>query len=135
MYHQLDAPSSKRLAGLVWEELQAKLAPYGTDWVVGDASAARARESGDGSDFYGILRLSRGVPAILTESAYVSNPAEERLLRTEKFLESEATAIATAILRMVTTDDPGSGFFGPFRSEVSPGGGGGTAGCDDPPLG
>lgn len=136
VYHHLDDPASKRLAGLIHEELIAKLAPYGTDWVVGGGSGARARRSlDDGDDFYGILRRSQGVPGVLSESAYLSNPAEERLLDTDAFRESEATAIATGIIRFVTTDDPGSGFIPPLESRSDPGGGGGTGGCQDPPLG
>lgn len=135
-YHHLDDPESKRLAGLIFEELQAKLAPYGTDWVVGGDAGAHARRSlDDGDDFYGILRRSQGVPGVLSESAYLSNPSEERLLGTDQFRESEATAIAKAVIRFVTTDDPGSGFIPPLESSSDPGGGGGTGGCQDPPLG
>ncbi len=135
-YHQLDDPDSKRLAGLIYEELQAKLSPYGTDWVVGGDSGAHARRSlNDGDDFYGILRRSQGITGVLSESSYVSNPAEAALLETSTFRESEATAIANAVIRYVTTDDPGSGFIPPLESSSDPGGGGGVSGCQDPPLG
>ncbi len=135
-YHHLESDDSRRLAGLVYEELIARLSPYGTDWVVGGDAGAHARRSlNDGDDFYGILRRSQGVPSVLSESAYLSNPAEEALLDTEGFRESEATAIANAIIRFVTTDDPGSGFLPPLESSSDPGGGGGTGGCQDPPLG
>ena len=136
VYHHLDDPDSRRLAGLIYEELQAKLSPYGTDWAVGGDSGARGRRSSDdGGDFYGVLRGSTGVPGVLTESAYLSNSAEERLLDTAVFRESEATAIASAIIRFVTSDDPGTGFIPALETDADPGGGGGTAGCDDPPLG
>lgn len=135
-FHHLDDPESKRLAGLIFEELIDAFQPYGTDWVVGgDAGAHGRRSLNDGDDFYGILRRTQGVPGVLSEAAYLSNPAEERLLATEQFRESEATAIATAIIRFVTTDDPGSGYIPALESESDPGGGGGTGGCDDPPLG
>lgn len=135
-FHHLESDDSRRLAGLVYEELIARLSPYGTDWVVGGDAGAHARRSlNDGDDFYGILRRSQGVPSVLSESAYLSNPAEEALLDTEGFRESEATAIANAIIRFVTTDDPGSGFLPPLESSSDPGGGGGTGGCQDPPLG
>lgn len=135
-FHHLEAPDSKRLAGLIFEELIDKLSPYGTDWVVGGDAGAHARRSiTDGDDFYGILRRTQGVPGVLSESAYLTNPFEERLLDTEQFRESEATAIANAIIRFVSTDDPGSGFIPPLESSSDPGSGGGTSGCDDPPLG
>lgn len=136
VYHQLQSPRSRRLAGLVWEEVRAALARFGDDWVVGDASGARARRSiENGDDFYGILRQSRPVAAALSEAAYLSNPAEDALLATDEVREAEATAIAQAVIRFLTTPDTGSGFLPPLESSSSPGGGGGTAGCDDPPLG
>lgn len=135
VYHHLSDDRSRRLAGLLWEELQERLSPYGRDWVVGDATGARARESTDGGDdFYGILRRTQGVPGVLSEAAYLSNRPEEALLATSEVREAEATAIATAVLRFVSTDEPGSGFLSPFRADVSPGGGGGTGGCVDPEL-
>lgn len=135
LYHQLDAPGSRRLAGLLWEELQAHLQPFGTDWAVGDQPGARARRSAStGDDYYGILRNAGDVPAVLSEAAFLSNPAEDALLRTEEFRQAEAQAIATAILRYVRTRDPGSGYV-PTKDVSTPaGGGGGSSGCLDPPL-
>ncbi|MDZ7674319.1 MAG: N-acetylmuramoyl-L-alanine amidase [Acidimicrobiales bacterium] len=136
IYHQLDDPGSKRLAGLIWEEVHGRLSQFGTDWVVGDATGARARRSlNDGDDFYGILRRAQGVPSALSEAAYLSNPAEDALLKRDDVRETEATAFATAIIRFLTTEDEGSGYLPPLESPSDPGGGGGTGGCNDPPLG
>lgn len=136
LYHQLQDPESERLAGLLWEELQAHLAPFGTDWAIGDQPGARGRRSlVTGEDFYGILRDAEEVTAVLTEAAYLSNPAENALLETEEFRDAEARAIADAILRLVRTDDPGSGFVPTKEAPTPAGGGGGTRGCEDPPLG
>lgn len=135
LYHQLTSPESRRLAGLLWEELSAAFAPYGNDWAVGDAPGARARQSASsGDDFYGVLRRSQGTPAVLIEAAYLSDPEEEALLRTEEFRDAEADAITRAILRLVSTDDPGGGYVATKVSDAPAGGGGGTAGCEDPPL-
>lgn len=135
LYHQLADPESRRLAGLLWEELQTGLAPFGSDWAVGDDPGARARQSAStGDDFYGVLRRSQGVPTVLTEAAFISDPEEDALLRTDEFRDAEAAAIATAILRLVDTEDPGSGFVATKVSDSPAGGGGGTAGCEDPPL-
>jgi len=135
LYHQLDAPASQRLAGLLWEELQAHLAPFGTDWAVGDQPGARARRSArTGDDYYGVLRQAEDVTAVLSEAAFLTNPAEDALLRTEAFRDAEARAIAKAILRFVRTSDPGSG-FAPTKEVSTPAGGGdGSSGCVDPPL-
>ena len=135
LYHQLESAESKRLAGLLWEEYQEELAPFGTDWATGDQPGARARQSLEtGDDFYGMLRRTQGVPAVLSEAAYLSNPAEDALLNTEAFREAEAKAITDAFVRLVTTDDPGSGYVPTKVAPTPAGGGGGTAGCVDPPL-
>ncbi|HEY1116155.1 MAG TPA: N-acetylmuramoyl-L-alanine amidase, partial [Acidimicrobiales bacterium] len=135
LYHQLADPESKRLAGLLWEEMQEHLAPFGTDWAVGDDPGARARRSlRSGDDYYGILRNAQGVTAVLTEAAYLSNPAENALLETEAFRDAEARAIADGVLRLIRTRDPGSGFKPVKEVQVPAGGGGGSSGCIDPPL-
>lgn len=135
LYHQLADPESKRLAGLLWEELQAAFAPFGSDWAVGDDPGARARQSAStGDDFYGVLRRSQGVPAVLTEAVFLSDPEEDALLRTDEFRDAEAAAIARAIIRLVDSEDPGSGYVATKVSDAPAGGGGGTAGCEDPPL-
>ncbi len=135
LYHQLTDPQSRRLAGLLWEELWPRLAPFGADWAVGDQPGARARRSvATGDDFYGVLRHSHGVPAVLTEAAYLSNPTEDALLNTDAFRDAEADGIAAAIVRLVTTDDPGSGFVPTKEAAAPAGSGGGADGCVDPPL-
>jgi N-acetylmuramoyl-L-alanine amidase len=135
LYHQLESAESKRLAGLLWEEYQEELSPFGNDWAIGDQPGARARQSIEtGEDFYGMLRRTKGVPAVLSEAAYLSNPAEDALLNTEAFREAEAKAITDAFVRLVTTDEPGSGYVPTKVAPTPAGGGGGTAGCVDPPL-
>lgn len=135
LYHQHASGESRRLAGLLWEELQEELGPFSQDWAVGEQPGAFARQHGEtGDDYYGVLRRSQGVPAVLSEAAYISDPTEEALMRTEEFREAEAKAVADSVLRFVTTQDPGSGFQPPRIVETPAGGGGGTAGCEDPPL-
>jgi len=135
LYHQLDVPPSQRLAGLLWEELQAHLSPFGSDWAAGDQPGARARRSArTGDDYYGVLRHAGDVTAVLSEAVFLSNPAEDALLRTPAFRDAEARAIATAILRFARTDDPGSGFVPTEEVSTPAGGGGGPSGCVDPPL-
>ncbi len=135
LYHQLESPVSRRLAGLLWEEFQVAFSPFGADWAVGDDPGARARQSvRTGDDFYGVLRRSEGIPAVLAEAVFLSDPEEEALLRTEAFRDAEADAITRAIVRLVSTDDQGSGFVATKVSDTPAGSGGGTAGCADPPL-
>lgn len=135
LYHQLESPQSRRLAGLLWEELQEHFSPFATEWAVGDAPGARARQSArTGDDFYGVLRRTEGVASVLVEAAFISNPTEDELLRTAAFRDAEARAIADAVLRLVTTPDPGSGYVPTKVSDSPAGGGGGPTGCVDPPL-
>ena len=68
VYHQHQTPASARLAGLLFEELQAALAPFADTWSGGSATGVRARLSADGTDFYGILREAGDVPAVLAGS-------------------------------------------------------------------
>ena len=72
---------------------------------------------------------------MLSEAAFISNPPEEQLLADPAFQAVEAEAIARAVVRFVTTPDPGSGFVEPYPRTQPAGPGGGAAGCVDPPLG
>ena len=134
-YFQIASPESKRAAGLVYEELVQAFSAYPVAWVADSDAGAKYRPADDGGDYYGILRRSAGVPAVLSEAAFISNPPEEALLADPAFQAVEAEALARAIVRYVTTSDPGSGFVEPYPRTQPAGPGGGGAGCVDPPLG
>lgn len=133
-YHQIASAESRRLAGLVYEEVAAAFTPYDVDWVADADAGAKYRPNDEGGDYYGILRRSAGVPATLSEAAFLSNPAEAELLATPEFRSVEADALARAIERFLETDDPGSGFVEPYPRTEPAGPGGGPEGCEDPPL-
>jgi len=133
-YYQIASADSKRLAGLIWEEVTAAFTPYATAWVADTDHGAKYRPSASGGDYYGILRYGEGVTTVLSEAAFISNPPEERLLADPTFRHVEAEAIARAIVRYVSTNDPGSGFVTPYPRTEPAGGGGGPQGCVDPPL-
>lgn len=136
VYYQVTGgEASKRLGGLVYEEVVAALAPYDIEWAAFREAQVKVRLNSEGGDYYGILRRSEGVPAVLAELAYITNPPEEALLRTPEFQAVEGNAIARALLRYLTTDDPGTGFVGPSDRSAPAGPGGGSQGCEDPPLG
>ena len=116
-YFQLASPESKRAAGLVYEELVAAFGGYDIQWVSDRDAGAKFRPTTDGTDYYGILRRSAGVPAVLSEAAFISNPAEEALLADPAFQQVEAAALTKAIVRFVTTDDPGSGYVDPVPQD------------------
>ena len=50
------------------------------------------------------------------------------------FQAVEAQALTDAIVRFVSTPDPGSGFVEPYPRTEPAGPGGGATGCEDPPL-
>jgi N-acetylmuramoyl-L-alanine amidase len=133
-YYQIASADSKRLAGLVWEEITAAFTPYHIAWMADTDHGAKYRSSSSGGDYYGILRNAAGVTTVLSEAAFISNPPEEQLLADPNFQHVEAQAIARAIVRYVSTNDPGSGFVTPYPRTQPAGGGGGPEGCDDPPL-
>jgi N-acetylmuramoyl-L-alanine amidase len=134
-YYQIQSPASKRLAGLVWEEVVGALTPYKVAWVADRDAGAKYRPASDGGDYYGVLRRTAGTPAVLSEGAFLTNAPEEALLRTPAVQEVEAQALTRAIVRFVSSDDPGSGFVTPYPRTQPAGPGGGAQGCVDPPLG
>ena len=133
VYHQVDAPESRRLGGILFEELREKVTPLSDTWSAGNAVGVRTRIGTEGDDFYGVLRGPAGIPSVLVEALYLSSEPEATLLTTEALRDAEAAAIAAAIVEWLDTARRGSGYLGPLRAQESAGGGGGTAGCEDPP--
>jgi N-acetylmuramoyl-L-alanine amidase len=134
-YYQIASADSKRLSGLVYEEVVAAFSAYDIDWAADRDAGAKYRLRGDGGDYYGILNRTAGLPAVLSEAAFITNPPEEALLTDPAFQAVEAGAFTRAIIRYVTTADPGSGFVVPYPRTSPAGSGGGASGCVDPPLG
>ena len=129
-FHQVDQPESRRLAGLLFEEVQAVFADYWVPWVRTYHQGASARLREPRTDTYGVLRMTRGVPAAIVEGLYLSNPPEAELLALPEIQQAEGEAIARAINRFLATGDPGSGFKAPFYDPHTTGTG--TArGCVD----
>lgn len=133
-YFQIASPESRRAAGLLYEEVVSAFSAYQVDWVADFDAGAKYRARSDGRDYYGILSRTAGVPAVLSEAAFISNPPEEALLADPEFQAVEAAAIARTAVRFLTTQDPGSGFVEPYPRTQPAGPGGGASGCDDPPL-
>jgi N-acetylmuramoyl-L-alanine amidase len=134
VYFQVADEQSRRLAGLVWEEVTETLSTHDVAWRGGSDAGAIYRTNRDGGDFYGVLRRTAGVPSVLVEAAYLSNPVEAELLADEQVQTAEAQAIADAIERWFLTDDPGSGFMEPLFRGYGSSGGGTFANCKDPAL-
>ncbi|MGH9179116.1 MAG: N-acetylmuramoyl-L-alanine amidase family protein [Acidimicrobiales bacterium] len=133
-YYQVASAESKRLSGLLYEEIVKALSAYQVAWVADTDAGAKYRRSSTGDDYYGILRRTQGVPASLAELGFISNPPEEQLYLRSDVRKVEGEAVARGILRFLNTKDPGSGFTEPYPRESPAGGGGGASNCQDPAL-
>ena len=137
-YYQVASPESRRLAGLLVEEIRAALTPFGVAWEsdANNGAKARVQASDPSLDFYGVLRRTVGIPSALSEAGYLSNPAEAELFARPEVQQAEADAIAVALTRFITGDEPAESAFStaPPSTGSTGSGSGGTAGCVDPPM-
>lgn len=135
VFFQIASPASRRLAGLIYEEEYRyfKSLPN-TRWFADRDAGAKYRTNDAGGDYYGILRRTKGITAVLSEALYVSDPREEALLVQADVQQGEANAIARGIRRFMLGNDTGSGYTQPYPRTEPAGPGGGTTGCVDPPL-
>lgn len=133
-YYQIGSSESKRLAGLIYEEVAKALSQYRVAWVADRDAGAKYRPGRQG-DYYGMLRLPGKVVSVLVELAFISNPPEAELISRADVQQVEGVALARGILRWLRTPDPGSGFTEPYpRPEPPPSPGGGAPPCRDPQL-
>lgn len=113
VFYSLAAQDSDRLAGLIYDELVKSLAPFDANWSGGTALGARARmDPSTGIDYYGLLRRAE-MPSVIVEGAYLSEPEEEALLKTDDFQEAYAEGVYRGIVRFFTTADVSANVFQP----------------------
>jgi N-acetylmuramoyl-L-alanine amidase len=138
IFHQAggtSAAESRRLSGLLYEEVTATLARYDvTGWGATAWAGVKARRNAAGDDFYGMLRRTQGTPAALVEVGFVSHESEERLYARPAVQQAVGEAVARGIVRFLTTADPGRGFVDPPDQADDNRPGGGTENCQDRPL-
>jgi len=113
-YYQIGSSGSRRLAGLIYEEVVKALSQYQVAWVADTDAGAKYRPGRTGGDYYAMLRLPGTVVSALAELAFISNRPEAALLARPDVQQVEGDALARGILRYLTTDDPGSGFTEPY---------------------
>jgi N-acetylmuramoyl-L-alanine amidase len=133
-YYQIASADSKRLSGLIYEEVVQALSQYQVAWMADTDAGAKYRPGSSGDDYYAVLRLTHGTASALSELAFISDPPEAALLARADVQAVEGEAVARGIVRYLTTREPGSGFTTPYPRTEPAGGGGGPAGCTDPPL-
>jgi N-acetylmuramoyl-L-alanine amidase len=139
VFHQAvgaSAAQSRRLAGLLYEEVTATLARYKVPaWAATPHVGVKPRRNAGGDDFYGMLRRTHGTPTALLEVGFISHDAEERLYALPEVQQAVGEAVARGVVRFLTTTAPGSGFIAPPLLADDDRPGGGTENCQDPPLG
>lgn len=135
-FYQTESWDSRRLAGLIYEEVLAVFSQWPeTSWHANVDVGVKPRLNDQGEDFFGVLRLTEEVTTVMSEGLFLSaGPEEAELLARPDVQQAEGNAIAEAFNRFLLTDDPGVGYVDPIPLGDSDGGGGGEAGCDDPPM-
>ncbi|HET7719544.1 MAG TPA: N-acetylmuramoyl-L-alanine amidase, partial [Acidimicrobiales bacterium] len=133
-YYQIASADSKRLSGLIYEEIVKAMSQYQIPWVADRDAGAKYRQNSKGGDYYGILRLTNGVPSTLAELGFISNGPEEAIYARPDVQKAAGEAVARGVIRYLTTTEPGSGFTEPYPRESPAGGGGGSNNCADPQL-
>ncbi len=126
-------PDSKRLAAILYEEMNAAAAQFDANWVstVSEGASLRLRE--DGKDLYGIHRFSPELDSVITEFLYLSNSSEAALMKRQDVIDAEAQAIVDGILRWWFTEESGTA-RGRVFTDSSSTGTGGFDNCTDPAL-
>ncbi len=112
-FHRIDDPDSRRLAGLVFEEVQAGLGPRAAGWLAPAEPGVKPLLNQRGEDFHTVLRETVGVAAAFVEVAVLAGGAEAALLSSEEGRQAEAEALASAVIRYLVTAEEGRGFVEP----------------------
>jgi N-acetylmuramoyl-L-alanine amidase len=133
VYVQNGSPESRRLGGLLYEEVFQALKQFEIEWTARDDAGVLVVLNDRDEDAYGIARYPLTTSA-LVEMAYLGNPAEAELLATEQYLDVGGLALADGIERFLSTEDPGSGYIENPRRFNPSGLTGGSSGCTDPVL-
>ncbi|MEY2469545.1 MAG: N-acetylmuramoyl-L-alanine amidase [Actinomycetota bacterium] len=135
VFFQHASADSRRLAGLIYEEVVAALSQYqGVPWQADRDAGAKPRLNTSGGDYYAMLRQPAPVVSVIAELLFLSNPPEAELVARPDVQLVEGQAVARGVVRYLTTSDPGSGYVEPYARTQPAGGGGGVSGCVDPPL-
>ena len=131
VFVQTSSEESRRLGGLLYEEVFDALSQFDIEWTSRDDAGVLTVVNDEGEDAYGIARYPV-TPSALVEMAYLGNESEAALLATPEYLDAAAVSLADGIERFLTTQDPGRGFVENPRLFNPSGTTGGTTGCVDP---
>jgi N-acetylmuramoyl-L-alanine amidase len=103
-WHQVRSTASTQLAGILWHNLFSALSRFKVRWVSAVKVGPQARPGDHGYDYYAVLRNSTA-PAVIVESLFINNRAEELLLRNSMVQNAIAAATAQSAKTFVTSGD------------------------------
>jgi N-acetylmuramoyl-L-alanine amidase len=132
VFVQSASADSRRLGGLVYENLYDALGEFDIVWSRAPDAGVLEVLNTRGIDAYGMLRNPATV-AVLAELGYISNRPEAELFTTSEYVTVSAQAVADAIIDYLETDARGSGFIASPRV-FTPNRGIGESVCEDPAL-
>ncbi len=132
VFHQVGSDSSRRLAGLVHEELTAALTVAGVDWTATAQPGVKHLLNQRGSDYFTVLRETPDAASVLVEVASLASPSGAALLDSDEGRQREARALSEAIVRFLVTADAGNGYVEPAEQVREAPTGGGESECIDP---
>ncbi len=128
------APEAQRLGGLLHQAVFEALDGFiGIRWSSAADAGVFAVINQEGEDAYGIVRHPE-IPVALIEMGYLSNHDEAVLYASDQYLDVASDALVEAIEGWLNDAELEGTAIGEPRY-FSPGGTGGTAGCEDPELG
>ena len=135
VYYQHGSVDSRRLAGIIYEEVIGALTNYDEQrWRARSDKGVKERLDESGQDYFELLRQPAGVASALTELALLSHPDEAELLAQAEVQRALSLAVARGVDRYFRTKETGSGYV-KADSGYDPGPEGtGTADCTDPVL-
>lgn len=110
--HRADDGESRRLGGLLHEELGAALAAAGDAWSALPEPGVKPRLNQRGEDFHAVVRAAEPAAAVLIELMALGDN-EAALLGEEEGRDIVAAAVADALVRFLVTEEAGSGFLEP----------------------
>jgi N-acetylmuramoyl-L-alanine amidase len=113
VYGQSKSSRSMRLTRLTYSQIFSALRKYKVQWVADPNAGPKIRLNAHGDDYYALLRRTN-VPAIIVESLFISNGAEEGLLRKANVRQVEAQALLHGLQRYMPTVAPGHSREAPY---------------------
>jgi len=132
VFHQIESEDSRRLAGVIHEELTAALSVAGVDWATPAEPGVKHLLNQRGSDYFTVLRDTPDVASVLVEVASLATRSGATFLSTTEGRQREAAALSEAVIRFLVTSDAGSGYVEPVERVREAPSGVGTSECLDP---